>query len=158
MDMRVNSNRIRSEREKRAWSQEHLAEVSGLGVRTIHRIEKTGIASLESVKALASVFELEISQLQITKDASLSIPKELTWTKLLWILLNSPIKLIVEKDLRKTNLLRLFITLACLLGAIGSYILGFFAGISIFIIVGVYFEIALLFKLTEGSRRSQTDA
>jgi len=88
MDMRVNSKRIRSEREKRAWSQEHLADASGLGVRTVHRIEKTGIASLESIKALASVFELEISQLQIKKDAALSIPAGLTWTKLLWTLLN----------------------------------------------------------------------
>ena len=158
MEMRVNSNRIRSEREKRAWSQEHLADVSGLGVRTIHRIENTGIASLESVKALASVFELEISQLRISKDASLLFPKELTWTKLLWTLLNSPIKLIADKDTKKTNILRLLTMLACLLGAVGSYILGFSAGIGIFIIVGAFFEMALCFKLTEASRRSQTDA
>jgi len=158
MDMRVNSKRIRSEREKRAWSQEHLADVSGLGVRTVHRIENTGIASLESVKALASVFELEISQLQIKKDAALSIPRELTWTKLLWILLNSPIQLMIEKESRKTNVLRLLTMLACLVGGIGSYILGFSAGIGFFIIVGGFFEMALWFKLTEGSRPSQADA
>lgn len=158
MDMRVNSKRIKSEREKRAWSQEHLADASGLGVRTVHRIEKTGIASLESIKALASVFELEISQLQIKKDAALSIPAGLTWTKLLWTLLNSPLQLMLEKDSRKTNVLRLLTMLGCLVGGLGSYILGFSAGISIFIIVGAFFEMALWFKLTEGSRRSQTDA
>ena len=52
MDMKVDSKRIRAERERRAWSQEHLATVSGLGLRTIQRIEKTGAASFESARAL----------------------------------------------------------------------------------------------------------
>ena len=42
MDMKVDSSYIKRERERRAWSQEHLAEVTGLGLRTIQRIEKTG--------------------------------------------------------------------------------------------------------------------
>lgn len=158
MDMRLNSKRIKSEREKRAWSQEHLANVSGLGVRTIHRIESTGTASLESIKALASVFELEISQLQDSSNTSLSFPRELTWTKLLWVLLNSPVKLMLEKDTRKANLIRLITMLLCLLGAIGSYALGSSTGIGIFIVVGAFFEIALAFRLTEGSRPSNLDA
>ena len=33
MEMKVDATLIRSEREKRAWSQEHLAEVAGLGLR-----------------------------------------------------------------------------------------------------------------------------
>lgn len=144
--------------KKRAWSQEHLAEVSGLGIRTVHRIEKTGIASLESVKALASVFELEALELQIERDAPLSIPKELTWPKILKILLTSPVKLISEKDTKQVNFLRLFTTLICFLGAIGSYFIGFSAGIGIFVIVGVFLEIAVAFKLTEISRTSSTDA
>ena len=158
MDMRISTHRIRSERKKRAWSQEHLAEVSGLGIRTVHRIEKTGIASLESVKALASVFELEVLELQIEKDAPISIPKELTWTKILWILLTSPIKLISEKDTKKANILRLLTILVSSIGVIGSYFIGFSAGIGIFVIVGAFLEIAVAFKLTEASRTSPTDA
>ena len=158
MDMRIDTHRIRSERKKRAWSQEHLAEVSALGIITVHRIEKTGIASLESVKALASVFELEVSELQIERDAPVSIPKELTWTKILRILLTSPVKLVAEKETKQANFLRLFTILVCSLGAIGSYFIGFSAGIGIFVIIGVFLEIAVAFKLTEASRNSPTDA
>jgi transcriptional regulator with XRE-family HTH domain len=68
MDMKVDSKRIRAERERRAWSQEHLATVSGLGLRTIQRIEKTGAASFESARALASVFEVDVASLRIARD------------------------------------------------------------------------------------------
>jgi transcriptional regulator with XRE-family HTH domain len=56
---------VRAERQKRAWSQDHLAIVSGLGLRTIQRIEKTGYASYESVQALASVFSVCVERLGI---------------------------------------------------------------------------------------------
>ena len=69
MDMKVDSKLIKSEREKRAWSQEHLATVAGLGVRTVHRIENTGSSSLDSLKALASVFEIDVAELLIAEDA-----------------------------------------------------------------------------------------
>jgi transcriptional regulator with XRE-family HTH domain len=68
MDMRVDPKRIRAERERRAWSQEHLATVSGLGLRTIQRIEKTGAASFESARALAAVFEVSVADLRIVRD------------------------------------------------------------------------------------------
>ena len=68
MDMRVDPKRIRAERERRAWSQEHLATVSGLGLRTIQRIEKTGAASFESALALAAVFEVSVADLRIVRD------------------------------------------------------------------------------------------
>ena len=68
MDMRVDPKRIRAERERRAWSQEHLATVSGLGLRTIQRIEKTGAASFESARALAAVFEVTVADLRVVRD------------------------------------------------------------------------------------------
>lgn len=55
---------VRRLREKRNWSQEELATMSGLSTRTIQRIESGNKASLESLKALASVFEIDISKLQ----------------------------------------------------------------------------------------------
>ena len=64
MDMQINIELIKSQRNKRAWSQTHLAEVSGLSLRTIQRIEKTGAASLESVKSIASAFEVSVTDLQ----------------------------------------------------------------------------------------------
>jgi transcriptional regulator with XRE-family HTH domain len=68
MDMRIESKKIRAERERRAWSQEHLATVSGLGLRTIQRIEKTGAASFESARALAAVFEVTVADLRVVRD------------------------------------------------------------------------------------------
>lgn len=55
---------VRKHRLKRGWSQEQLAELSGLSIRTIQRIERGHTPSLESQKSLAAVFELSISELQ----------------------------------------------------------------------------------------------
>src|SRR4051794_15104591 len=68
MDMKIDCKRIRLERERRAWSQEQLAQVTGLGLRTIQRIETTGLASYESVKAIASAFNLTPSQLRVAEE------------------------------------------------------------------------------------------
>jgi transcriptional regulator with XRE-family HTH domain len=64
MDMKLNSGVIRQEREKRAWSQEHLADVTGLTLRTIQRIEATGSASYESAGAIAAVFDQPVNTLR----------------------------------------------------------------------------------------------
>lgn len=61
--MQVNVDRLKAERQKRAWSQEHLAEAAGLGLRTIQRIESSGVASNETIKSLAAVFECSIQDL-----------------------------------------------------------------------------------------------
>ena len=63
MEMRVDSQRIRTERSQRAWSQEHLAKVANLGLRTIQRIETAGLASNESISAIASALELPVGTL-----------------------------------------------------------------------------------------------
>ena len=65
MDMRIDSSYIKAQRARRAWSQEHLAEVTGLGLRTIQRIEKTGAASYESARSLAAVFEIDVADLRV---------------------------------------------------------------------------------------------
>ncbi len=62
--MLLDKHRLIAERQQRAWSQTQLAEISGLSLRTIQRIEKNGNASLESVKALASVYSLHITDLR----------------------------------------------------------------------------------------------
>ena len=54
---------IRKLRIEKGWSQETLAEISDLSVRTIQRIERGGNASLETLSALAAVFEVDIATL-----------------------------------------------------------------------------------------------
>jgi transcriptional regulator with XRE-family HTH domain len=68
MEMKVDSKLIRAEREKRGWSQEHLASVAGVSPRTIQRIEHTGSASFESVTALASVLSVEVADLRVKES------------------------------------------------------------------------------------------
>lgn len=59
---------IRKLRLQRGWSQDDLAQLTGLSVRTIQRIEKGQKAGLESLKALAAVFEVELTDLQQEPD------------------------------------------------------------------------------------------
>ena len=75
MDVQVERELIRSEREKRAWSQEHLSAAAGIGARTLQRIEATGIASYESVRALSAALEIPVSQLR-ADDAAAALSTE----------------------------------------------------------------------------------
>ncbi|MGN7918587.1 helix-turn-helix domain-containing protein [Lysobacter sp. 22409] len=50
---------VRTFRELRHWSQEQLAEISHLNVRTIQRVEKGEVASFDTRRALASAFDFE---------------------------------------------------------------------------------------------------
>lgn len=61
---------IRKLRLEKGWSQETLAEVSGLSVRTIQRIERGGQASLETMNALAAVLETDMKTLKGETDMS----------------------------------------------------------------------------------------
>jgi len=54
---------IQKLRLQHGWSQQQLAELSGLSTRTIQRIENGQAASTESLKALAAVFEVDFAQL-----------------------------------------------------------------------------------------------
>lgn len=55
-------------RLQRGWSQQQLAELSGLSTRTIQRIENGQTASTETLKSLASVFEIDFSTLTREPD------------------------------------------------------------------------------------------
>ena len=73
---------VRKIRLQRGWSQEQLAELSGLSVRTIQRIERGQSAGLESLKSLAAVFEVQVTDLQpelimdTTTSAKLTLEEE----------------------------------------------------------------------------------
>jgi transcriptional regulator with XRE-family HTH domain len=52
---------VRKLRLQRGWTQEHLAELTGLSVRSIQRLEQGHSGSLESMNSLAAVFEVDRS-------------------------------------------------------------------------------------------------
>lgn len=49
-------NSVKILREKNGWTQETLAELTGLSTRTIYRVEKGDRVGLETWAALAAVF------------------------------------------------------------------------------------------------------
>ena len=61
---------IRKRRIDKGWSQETLAQVSGLSVRTVQRIERGGKASLETMNALAAVLDVDVPTL--TKETGMN--------------------------------------------------------------------------------------
>ena len=70
--MKVNVDLVLQMRKARAWSQDELATASGLNLRTIQRIEKEATASLQSMKALASVFNVSIRDLEYEESEMIS--------------------------------------------------------------------------------------
>lgn len=63
---------IQKLRLQKGWSQEQLAEVSGLSVRTIQRLERGQPGSLETMNALAAVFETDLDRL---KEPTMDTPR-----------------------------------------------------------------------------------
>jgi DNA-binding XRE family transcriptional regulator len=61
--MKINANLVIDLRNKKSWSQDELAIATGFNLRTIQRIENEASASLQSKKALASVFDINIHDL-----------------------------------------------------------------------------------------------
>jgi transcriptional regulator with XRE-family HTH domain len=74
MNMHVDSKRIRAERERRAWSQEHLASVAGVSLRTIQRVEGTGLASYDTAQALSAVLCIDIAELRMAAPVRAPVP------------------------------------------------------------------------------------
>lgn len=57
--MQLNFVLIRQLRTEKGWTQQHLADICAVSLRTIQRVEVQGIASLETSKALAAAFEVD---------------------------------------------------------------------------------------------------
>ena len=72
--MQIDSARLKQLREQRAWSQEHLAALTGLSVRTIQRLETNGAAAHESRLALAAAFGLDPADLAPAPEPAPHIP------------------------------------------------------------------------------------
>lgn len=57
---------IKSLRKTNAWSQAHLAEIAGVSVRTIQRLERTGQCADETLLAIAAALEVDVTVLTET--------------------------------------------------------------------------------------------
>lgn len=72
MNVKVNGARIKELRIKHSYSQEKLAEIVGVNLRTIQRIETTGVASLNTRGALAKAFSVRPEDLDVAPAARTS--------------------------------------------------------------------------------------
>ena len=61
---------IRELRQDKGWSQEQLAEMAGVSSRTIQRIENGCEVSIETIKCLAAVFEVDFNSLRQENNMS----------------------------------------------------------------------------------------
>lgn len=69
MPFKADAAKIKRWREERHWSQEHLADLAGIGLRTVQRIENGEHASQESVMALAAAYNVDVMALSIDQEA-----------------------------------------------------------------------------------------
>ena len=67
-DMNISSAVVRHLRTKRGWSQEQLATVSGLSLRTIQRVEADGNASQGTRVSLAATFGIQLTEFSTEAD------------------------------------------------------------------------------------------
>lgn len=63
--MDIRHEYVRNLRASRGWTQQQLAEIADLSLRTIQRVEKLGVASNETVSALCAVFEIDRQELLV---------------------------------------------------------------------------------------------
>ena len=61
--------RIKTLRLAKAWSQEQLADIASVSVRTVQRIENGEQASLETLAAIASAFGVNVTDLYVGQAA-----------------------------------------------------------------------------------------
>lgn len=73
--MDIRGETVRLLRRKRGWTQEQLADMTDRNVRTIQRVEKTGVCDMETRSALASVFKVNVAELDQQQKIPLTQPR-----------------------------------------------------------------------------------
>lgn len=85
--MNIDPDKLVALRKERGWSQEKLAAIGGISERTIQRVERDGLCSLDTNMALASAFGIAPSDLQATSARIPSTPIMITsWAGALGLL------------------------------------------------------------------------
>lgn len=89
----INPRTVRHLREKRAWTQEQLAEVAKISLRTVQRIEKGKSVSFASIKAVAEALDIEVDKLkyepQLNKEKETFLPRIMAGNELLSIIVGA---------------------------------------------------------------------
>lgn len=70
----MNGSTIKTLRKAKAWSQAHLAEVAGVSVRTIQRLEQTGNGADETLLSVAAALDVDVHRLTIVPPQPMPVP------------------------------------------------------------------------------------
>ena len=70
--MEIDALQVKTLRQQHQWTQQQLAELCGVSLRTIQRIEKEGNAATETVRSLCAVFEIPQQTLRTVPAADTS--------------------------------------------------------------------------------------
>ena len=68
-EVKLNPAGIKKLRESRSWTQEHLANASGVSLRTIQRIEADGSASAESRLSIAAALGVPVENINLALES-----------------------------------------------------------------------------------------
>lgn len=68
MKMKLDVKKLKKLRDSKAWSQSHLSDVSEISLRTVQRIEKSGIASPESAKSICSAYDILVTDIIVSEE------------------------------------------------------------------------------------------
>lgn len=79
-ELMINSDVVKALRAQRGWSQDQLAQASGIGLRTVQRVESEGRGSRETKVCLAATLEVSLAELESapplkTQPAYSGLPK-----------------------------------------------------------------------------------
>jgi len=86
--MIISTGKIKYLRQQKGWTQQHLADASGLSLRTIQRLEKEGKAANETVQCLCATFNISREDLSIIPRVDESQMQTITSFKTLWMALS----------------------------------------------------------------------
>lgn len=89
----INPRTVRHLRELRAWTQEQLAEIAKIGLRTVQRIEKGESVSFASLKAVAEALGVDLETLRTdprpAKEDQTLLPRVTSGNELLSIVVGA---------------------------------------------------------------------
>lgn len=133
MQLKINAEKLKQLRESKCWSQQQLSELSGLSLRTIQRIEAKSVASQESIKCLAAVFEIQVQTLFEQPELTIkpdNVTSPLNTSEQPDHLNNEMVQEVIEpNDVGKLELKRLYIAFALVFA---SHMFGFYGIFSAF--------------------------
>ena len=76
--MDINASMIKRERQARSWTQQHLADVCNLSLRTIQRVERFGNTAPDTVMELCAVLEMEQGELLVSDNEEMKSDHKFT--------------------------------------------------------------------------------